>query len=105
MRDGHLIDRAFADDVTLAPVASIPVPGPVGVLDALAAAALARSVGVPPEAIASALAAFRLGRHRAEVVAVADGVTYVDDSKATNPHAAEASVLAYPGSSGSPAAC
>ncbi|WP_369806920.1 glutamate ligase domain-containing protein, partial [Mycobacterium sp. 1245499.0] len=35
-------------------------------------------------------------RHRAEVVAVADGITYVDDSKATNPHAAEASVLAYP---------
>ena len=65
-------------------------------LDALAAAALARSVGVAPEAIAAALASFRVGRHRAEVVAVADGVTYVDDSKATNPHAAEASVLAYP---------
>lgn len=96
VRDGHLIDRAFADDLTLAPVDSIPVPGPVGVLDALAAAALARSVGVPAEAIASALAAFRVGRHRAEVVAVAEGVTYVDDSKATNPHAAEASVLAYP---------
>ncbi|MGH3967875.1 MAG: glutamate ligase domain-containing protein, partial [Mycobacterium sp.] len=41
-------------------------------------------------------AAFRVGRHRAEVVLVADGVRYVDDSKATNPHAAEASVLAYP---------
>jgi UDP-N-acetylmuramoylalanine--D-glutamate ligase len=37
-----------------------------------------------------------VGRHRAEVVAVADGISYVDDSKATNPHAAEASVLAYP---------
>ena len=37
-----------------------------------------------------------MGRHRAEVVAVADGITYVDDSKATNPHAAQASVLAYP---------
>lgn len=96
VRDGYLIDRAFADDLTLLPVASIPVPGPVGVLDALAAAALARSVGAPAEAIASAIAAFRVGRHRAEVVAVADGITYVDDSKATNPHAAEASVLAYP---------
>ncbi|OBH00518.1 UDP-N-acetylmuramoylalanine--D-glutamate ligase [Mycobacterium sp. E2699] len=96
VRDGQLIDRAFADDLALLPAGAIPVPGPVGVLDALAAAALARSVGVPPEAIAGAVASFRLGRHRAEVVAVADGITYVDDSKATNPHAAEASVLAYP---------
>ena len=96
VRDGQLVDRAFADGLALIPVASIPVPGPVGVLDALAAAALARSVGVPAGAIADAIASFRVGRHRAEVVAVADGIRYVDDSKATNPHAAEASVLAYP---------
>jgi UDP-N-acetylmuramoylalanine--D-glutamate ligase len=96
VHDGHLVDRAFADDLALLPVESIPVPGPVGVLDALAAAALARAVEVPAEAIATAIAAFRVGRHRAEVVAVAGGITYVDDSKATNPHAAEASVLAYP---------
>ncbi|ORV92608.1 UDP-N-acetylmuramoylalanine--D-glutamate ligase [Mycobacterium interjectum] len=96
VRDGQLIDRAFADDLALLAADSIPVPGPVGVLDALGAAALARSVGVPPEAIAAAISSFRVGRHRAEVVAVADGITYVDDSKATNPHAAEASVLAYP---------
>jgi UDP-N-acetylmuramoylalanine--D-glutamate ligase len=96
VRDGRLIDRAFADDLALLPVESIPVPGPVGILDALAAAALARSVGVPADAIAKAIASFRVGRHRAEVVAVVDGITYVDDSKATNPHAAEASVLAYP---------
>ncbi len=96
VRDGQLVDRAFADDLALLPVESIPVPGPVGVLDALAAAALARCVGAPADAIANAIASFRVGRHRAEVVAVADGITYVDDSKATNPHAAEASVLAYP---------
>ncbi len=53
VRDAHLVDRAFSDDLTLLPVASIPVPGPVGVLDALAAAALARSVGVPAGAIAT----------------------------------------------------
>lgn len=96
VRGGQLVDRAFADDLTLLPVDSIPVPGPVGVLDALAAAALARCVDVPASPIADAIASFRVGRHRAEVVAVADGITYVDDSKATNPHAAEASVLAYP---------
>jgi UDP-N-acetylmuramoylalanine--D-glutamate ligase len=96
VRDGMLVDRAFSDNVALAAVSSIPVPGPVGVLDALAAAALARSVAVPAEAVADALATFRVGRHRAEVVAVVDQISYVDDSKATNPHAAEASVLAYP---------
>jgi UDP-N-acetylmuramoylalanine--D-glutamate ligase len=100
VRDGELIDRAFASrdsgGEALAPVSSIPVPGPVGVLDALAAAALARSIGVPGEAIASALSSFRVGRHRAELVAVVDQISYVDDSKATNPHAAEASLLAYP---------
>jgi UDP-N-acetylmuramoylalanine--D-glutamate ligase len=99
VRDGMLVDRAFSadsDGLALAPVSSIPVPGPVGVLDALAAAALARSVGVPAAAVADALATFRVGRHRAELVAVVDEISYVDDSKATNPHAAEASVLAYP---------
>jgi UDP-N-acetylmuramoylalanine--D-glutamate ligase len=104
VRDGMLVDRAFGgaagddpDGVVLAPVDGIAVAGPVGVLDALAAAALARAVDVPPEAIADALASFRVGRHRAEVVAVSDdGVTWVDDSKATNPHAAEASLQAYP---------
>jgi UDP-N-acetylmuramoylalanine--D-glutamate ligase len=96
VRDGVLVDNAFGDDVRLADTATIPVAGPVGVLDALAAAALARAVDVPPDAIADGLAGFQVGRHRAEVVAVVDGITYVDDSKATNPHAAQASIAAYP---------
>ena len=50
---------------------------------------------LPAAAIADAIATFQVGRHRSEVVAIADGITYVDDSKATNPHAAEASVSAY----------
>src|SRR5215218_2494083 len=91
-----LVDNAFGDRVHLAPAASIPVAGPVGVLDALAAAALARAVGVDPAPIADALAGFVVGSHRAEVIGVRDGVTYVDDSKATNPHAAQASIAAYP---------
>ena len=98
VRDGVLIDRAFAAgrDLALAPVESIPVAGPIGVLDALGAAALARAVGTAPAAIHAALAGFRVGRHRAESVAEVAGVRYVDDSKATNPHAAQASILAYP---------
>jgi UDP-N-acetylmuramoylalanine--D-glutamate ligase len=96
VRNGALIDRAFADGLVLADTASIPVPGPIGVLNALAAAALARAVDVPATAIAEALSSFRVGPHRAHVVAEIDGVTYVDDSKATNPHAAHASIAAYP---------
>jgi UDP-N-acetylmuramoylalanine--D-glutamate ligase len=96
VRDGRLVDRAFADDLELLGADSIPVPGPVGVLDALAAAALARSVDVPPEAIRAAITSFQPARHRSEVVAEAGGITYVDNSKATNPHAAEAAVMAYP---------
>src|SRR6478735_5185114 len=56
--DGVLIDNAFGHRVALADAASISVAGPVGLLDALAAAALARSVGVPPASIADALAGF-----------------------------------------------
>lgn len=94
--DGMLVDNAFGDSVRLAQAATIQVAGPVGVLDALAAAALARSVDVAPSAIADALAGFRVGRHRAEVIGTVGGVSYVDDSKATNPHAARASIAAYP---------
>ena len=96
VRDGVLVDNAFGEQLELAQATSIPVAGPVGVLDALAAAALARAVDTAPEAIARALAGFQVGRHRAEVVGNVDGVTYVDDSKATNPHAAQASITAYP---------
>jgi len=96
VRDGVLVDNAFGEQLELAQATSIPVAGPVGVLDALAATALARAVDTAPEAIARALAGFQVGRHRAEVVGNADGVTYVDDSKATNPHAAQASITAYP---------
>lgn len=96
VRDGALVDNAFGDGLVLAETAGIPVGGPVGELDALAAACLARAVDVPASAIADALSTFRVGRHRAEVVAVADGITYVDDSKATNPHAAQASISGYP---------
>lgn len=96
VRDGVLIDRAFAADLALAPVAAIGVAGPIGVLNALGAAALARAVDVPAAAIESALAGFQIGRHRAEPVGVIGGVRYVDDSKATNPHAAQASIMGFP---------
>ncbi|MFC5993369.1 UDP-N-acetylmuramoyl-L-alanine--D-glutamate ligase [Pseudonocardia hispaniensis] len=97
--DGTLLDRAF-DEVPVPLVdADRVTPGGVpGLTDALAAAAMARAYGVEPEAVAAGLAGFRPGPHRAETVATVAGVRYVDDSKATNPHAADASLAAQEGS-------
>lgn len=99
VREGVLVDRAFGDDpagVALLARDLLPVPGPHNVLDALAAAALARSAGVPPDAVGRGLAGFHGGAHRNVPVATVGGVHWVDDSKATNPHAAAASLAGYP---------
>jgi UDP-N-acetylmuramoylalanine--D-glutamate ligase len=84
------------DGVAVASRTDLRLPGEHNVSNALAAMALARSVGVPAAAIAAGLRGFEPGRHRNEVVATGGGVTWVDDSKATNPHAAAASLSAYP---------
>ena len=60
--------------------------------DAAAAAAVALAFGVDPAAVAAALAEFRAAPHRGEVVATVDGVRFVDNSKATNVHAAAAAI-------------
>ncbi|MFB2582826.1 UDP-N-acetylmuramoyl-L-alanine--D-glutamate ligase [Herbiconiux sp. P15] len=104
MVDGILVDRAFLEErrdsaleiATLAELGARGLGAPHTVADVLAAAALARSYGVSVEAVRAALASFTLDRHRIEHVVTAGGVTWVDDSKATNPHAASASLRAYP---------
>jgi UDP-N-acetylmuramoylalanine--D-glutamate ligase len=99
VRDGLLVDRAFADDPdgeVLLERAALRVPGPHNTVNSLAAAALARAAGVPAEAVGRGLAGFRGGAHRNVLVATLGGIDYVDDSKATNPHAAGASLSAYP---------
>ncbi|MGZ5213383.1 MAG: UDP-N-acetylmuramoyl-L-alanine--D-glutamate ligase [Actinomycetota bacterium] len=60
--------------------------------DAAAAAAACLAFGVSPEAIGKGIATFTPPRHRGEVVAVVDGVRFVDNSKATNVHAALAAI-------------
>jgi UDP-N-acetylmuramoylalanine--D-glutamate ligase len=102
--DGFLVDRAFdaesgdgvGDGVRLAAVSDVRPAAPHNVADALAAAALARAYGAAPEAIRAGLRAFQPEPHRISLVAQVRGVDYVDDSKATNPHAAAASLAAYP---------
>ena len=94
-----LVDRAFVADPQQASMicelADIKPTVPHNVSNALAAAALARSVGVSHEVIQKALQEFRPGRHRIEVVFESDSISWVDDSKATNPHAAAASLMSH----------
>ena len=89
-----LVDRAFGGG-TLLPAADVRPTGPSGWLDALAAAALALAVGVAPSSVTAGLTRFTPAAHRGEVVETIDGVEFVDDSKATNPHAAASSLRAF----------
>ncbi|MEU8531170.1 UDP-N-acetylmuramoyl-L-alanine--D-glutamate ligase, partial [Streptomyces sp. NPDC048629] len=98
--EGILVDRAFVENrqknaQELAEVTDVQPPAPHNIANALAAAALARAFGVEPRAVRDGLRAFRPDAHRIEHVLDVDGVAYVDDSKATNTHAAEASLAAY----------
>ena len=91
-----LVDRAFVSDpqeaAMLAEIVDVKPTVPHNVANALAAAGLVRALGVSPEAVRSALQDFSLGRHRIEEVANVNGVSWVNDSKATNPHATAASL-------------
>jgi UDP-N-acetylmuramoylalanine--D-glutamate ligase len=93
--EGWLTDRAFGAG-RLIEAARIRPAGLHNVSNALAAAALALAYGVPGQAVFDGLAGYQPEPHRNELVAEIDGVTYIDDSKATNPHAAYASLTAYP---------
>lgn len=68
---------------------------PIHLVNLAAAAALALRLGASPEAAVKAAGSFTPGPHRRTVVARALGVTWIDDSKATNPHAALASIRAH----------
>ncbi|MEU3408875.1 UDP-N-acetylmuramoyl-L-alanine--D-glutamate ligase [Streptomyces sp. NPDC006670] len=98
--DGILVDRAFVQNrqknaQELAHVDDVNPPAPHNIANALAAAALARAFGVEPRAVRDGLRDFRPDAHRVAYVDEVDGVRYVDDSKATNTHAAEASLAAF----------
>ena len=94
-----LVDRAFVADpleaAMICELKDITPTVPHNVSNALAAAALARTINVSHEHIQQALHAFKPGRHRIETVFESDSITWVDDSKATNPHAASASLMSH----------
>ncbi len=101
--DGILCDRAFLDDrfsralelTTLKELSANGLDAPHVVSNVLAASALARSFGVEAQLVHEALTSFHLDSHRIELVTESAGVRWVDDSKATNLHAANASLRAF----------
>lgn len=100
--EGAIIDRAFLptrhrEALHLADLADLrhitgDQPSPAVVSDALAAAALARAHGVAPEHVARGLATFHPADHRRAIIGKVADLTWIDDSKATNAHAARASL-------------
>lgn len=92
-----LIDRAFVADPNEASMfcelTDVTPTVPHNVANALAAAGLARVIGISHEKIREAIKSFTPGRHRIETVLLKDEITWINDSKATNPHAAAASIM------------
>lgn len=98
--DGVLADRAFIEErqdnaAELCAVGDLFSDAPHMVANALAAAALARAHGVSTTAVRDGLGSFSPDGHRIADLGEVAGVWFVDDSKATNPHAAQSSLLAY----------
>ncbi len=95
-----LADRAFIDErehsaAELCTVGDLASDAPHFVANALAASALARSYGVSTAAVRDGLRAFKPDGHRIADLGTVDEVRWIDDSKATNPHAAKSSLMAY----------
>jgi UDP-N-acetylmuramoylalanine--D-glutamate ligase len=92
-----LVDRAFVVDpmeaAMFCELGEVKPTAPHSVSNALAAAGLARAIGVDHEVIRGAIKKFKPGRHRIELVLEQNEIRWIDDSKATNPHAAQASVM------------
>lgn len=93
-----IVDRAFVSDpqeaAMIAELVDVVPTVPHNVANAMAAAGLARAVGVGHSSIQRALKNFKLGSHRIENILTKDEINWIDDSKATNPHAAAASLMA-----------
>lgn len=89
-----IVDRAFVsgDAEVLFELSDVTPSVPHNVANAMAAAGLARAVGANATSISAALADFRLDHHRLELILEHNGVSWIDDSKATNPHAALAAL-------------
>lgn len=88
-------DALRVGDLTVS-VSELTSDDPIHLVNLACAAALAFRMGATADGIAAAAVGYRAGAHRRTVVTEAGGVVWVDDSKATNPHAALASIRAHP---------
>ncbi len=95
--DGAIVWVRSGHTTRLAHPTELRIPGAHNVENAMAAAGVALSFGIPIDAVRTALRSFGGLEHRIEFVRELDGVRYFNDSKATNPHASEAALTAFPG--------
>ena len=95
--DGTIVDNLHGTPRSIVPVAGLEPPGPAGIYDALAAtaAAVALVPDLQPSVIAQALQSFKVAGHRGQQVAEARGIIAIDNSKATNPHAADSALAGH----------
>nr|WP_280195074.1 UDP-N-acetylmuramoyl-L-alanine--D-glutamate ligase [Nocardia farcinica] len=80
--DGKLLDRAFTKAAILAEVGDISPPGPAGVADALAAAALTRAIDVAPQFVKEGLQEHKVGPHRAALETARGRVEFIAHTNA-----------------------
>ena len=78
------------------PLDRIPVADASYRMDLVAAAVAASTMGATSEATESVIIAFEPAHHRRSLVGVWDEIAWVNDSKATNPHASLAAITSYP---------
>ncbi|RQD66911.1 MAG: UDP-N-acetylmuramoyl-L-alanine--D-glutamate ligase [Tindallia sp. MSAO_Bac2] len=93
IKDGKVIVKDDLRSAIIIDRDKILIPGNHNLENAMAAVGLAWCMDVPLEAIRESLEEFKGVEHRIETVEVIDGVVFINDSKATNPDAAEKAVL------------
>ena len=97
LRDGQIVMRVDGTEVAVGRRDEIPLRGEHNVENVLAACAAAYLAGADPAAIAAGVKSFKAVEHRLEFVAEINGVSFYNDSKATNVDATLKAIEAFPG--------
>lgn len=96
VEDGIIKMTWLAETLDICPLAALKIPGAHNVENALAACAVAYFAGARPQDMAAVLGAFAGVEHRIEPVETINGVTWYNDSKATNPESSIKALEAFP---------